>query len=47
MAHQAVDDRRSIDGREITETFRALSVYTWKDGRWLWVAGQTALPRQP
>ncbi|MGE5149422.1 MAG: nuclear transport factor 2 family protein [Rhodospirillaceae bacterium] len=47
VATMAVDDRCSIDGREITETFRALSVYTWKDERWLWVAGQTALPRQP
>ena len=47
VATMAVDDRCSIDGREITETFRALSVYTWKDGRWLWVAGQTALPRLP
>lgn len=43
VATMAVDDRYSIDGREITETFRALFVY----GRWLWVAGQTALPRLP
>jgi hypothetical protein len=42
-----VDDRCSIDGREIAESFRALSVYTWKDGCWLWIAGQTALPRLP
>jgi hypothetical protein len=47
VATMAVDDHCSIDGREITETFRALSVYTWKGGRWLWVAGQTALPRLP
>lgn len=47
VANMVVDDRCSIDGREITETFLALSVYTWKDGRWLWVAGQTALPRLP
>lgn len=47
VANMVVDDRCSIDGREITETFLALSVYTWKDGRWIWVAGQTALPRQP
>jgi len=47
VATMAVDDRCSIDGREISETFRAISVYTWKDGRWIWVAGQTALPRQP
>src|SRR5690349_24214813 len=42
VATMVVDDHCSIDGRRITETFRALSVYTWKDGRWLWVAGQTA-----
>src|SRR3954468_9274235 len=47
VANMVVDDRCSIDGREITETFLPLSVYTWTDGRWLWVAGQTALPRLP
>jgi hypothetical protein len=47
VANMVVDDRCAIDGREITETFLALSVYAWKDGRWLWVAGQTALPRLP
>jgi hypothetical protein len=47
VANMVVDDRCAIDGREITETFLALSVFTWKDGRWLWVAGQTALPRLP
>jgi ketosteroid isomerase-like protein len=47
VATMVVDDRCAIDGREITETFRALSVYTYTDGRWLWAAGQTALPRLP
>jgi hypothetical protein len=47
VATMVVDDQCAIDGREISETFRALSVFTWKDGRWLWAAGQTALPRQP
>jgi hypothetical protein len=47
VATMVVADRCSIDGREITETFRALSVFTWKDGRWLWAAGQTMLPRLP
>lgn len=47
VATMVVDDECAIDGREITETFRALSVFTWKDGRWLWAAGQTALPRLP
>jgi ketosteroid isomerase-like protein len=47
VATMIVDDQCAIDGREISETFRALSVFTWKDGRWLWAAGQTALPRLP
>ena len=47
VATMVVDDQCAIDGREISETFRALSVFTWKDGRWLWAAGQTALPRLP
>ena len=47
VATMLVDDRCTLDGREITETFRALSVFTYVDGRWLWAAGQTALPRLP
>ena len=47
VATMIVDDRCSIDGREITETFHALSVFAYTDGRWLWAAGQTALPRLP
>ena len=47
VATMVVDDQCTIDGREITESFRAISVFTWKDGRWLWAAGQTALPRLP
>jgi hypothetical protein len=47
VATMVVDDQCAIDGREITETFRAISIFTYTDGRWLWAAGQTALPRQP
>jgi hypothetical protein len=47
VATMVVDDRCAIGGREITETFRALSVFAYTDGRWLWAAGQTALPRLP
>src|SRR3954464_13776912 len=47
VATMVVADQCAIDGREISETFRALSVFTWTDGRWLWAAGQTALPRLP
>jgi hypothetical protein len=47
VATMLVDDRCTIDGREVNETFRALSVFTWTDGRWLWAAGQTALPKLP
>jgi hypothetical protein len=47
VATMVVDDRFAIDGREVTATFRALSVFIWKDGRWLWAAGQTMQPNPP
>jgi len=47
VASMVVDDQYAIDGREVTATFCALSVFSWTDGRWLWVAGQTMLPRSP
>ena len=45
VATMTLDDQFALDGREITATFRSLCVFTKKDGRWLWAAGQTALPR--
>ena len=47
VASMLMDDRYAIEGREVTETFYGLSVFTYVDGRWLWVAGQTMLPRAP
>ena len=36
-----------IEVRAVAETFYGLSVYSWTDGRWLWAAGQTMLPKHP
>ena len=47
VASMVVDDRYTIEGREVSATFHGLSVFTWTDGRWLWVAGQTMLPKSP
>ena len=47
VASMVVDDDYTIDDREVSATFLGLSVFTWTDGRWLWVAGQTMLPRSP
>ena len=47
VASMLIDDRYEIEGREVSETFYGLSVFSWTDGRWLWVAGQTMLPRSP
>jgi Domain of unknown function (DUF4440) len=47
VATMILEDRYTIDDREIIATFHGLSVFTWTDGRWLWVAGQTMLPRSP
>jgi uncharacterized protein (TIGR02246 family) len=47
VASMVVDDWYTIDGREIKETFYALSIFSYTDGRWLWAAGQSMLPRSP
>jgi hypothetical protein len=47
VASMLMDDQYAIEGREVTETFYGLSVFSYVDGRWLWVAGQTMLPRSP
>jgi hypothetical protein len=47
MATMLLDDRYAIEGREVAETFHGFSVFTYLDGRWLWVGGQTMLPRSP
>lgn len=47
VASMLIDDRYAIEGREVAETFYGLSVFNYVDGRWLWVAGQTMLPKSP
>ena len=47
VASMLIDDQYEIEGRPVSETFYGLSVFSWTDGRWLWAAGQTALPRLP
>ena len=45
VATMILDDQFALDGREITATFRSLCIFTRKDGRWLWAAGQTMRPQ--
>ena len=45
VATMTLDDQFALDGREITATFRSLCIFTRKDGRWLWAAGQTMRPQ--
>jgi len=47
VASMLIDDQYEIEGREVSETFYGLSVFSWTDGRWLWAAGQTMLPKHP
>lgn len=44
VASMLVDDWFTIDGREIIQTYRNLSVFTRVDGRWVWAANQAMLP---
>jgi len=47
VASMLIDDQYEIEGRPVSETFYGLSVFSWTDGRWLWAAGQTMLPKSP
>ena len=47
VATMLLDDHYTVDGRDITETYHALSVFTCTDGRWLWAGGQAMVPRAP
>ncbi len=46
VATMMLDDHFTLDGREVKATFKSLCVFTRKDGRWLWSAGQTMRPMQ-
>jgi hypothetical protein len=47
VASMMTHDRYTIEDREMNESFFALSVFIYADGRWLWVGGQTMLPKSP
>jgi uncharacterized protein (TIGR02246 family) len=44
IATMTLDDDFTIEGREVKATFKSLCVFTKKDGKWLWSAGQTMWP---
>jgi hypothetical protein len=44
IATMTLDDDFTVDGREVKATFKSLCVFTKKDGKWLWSAGQTMWP---
>ena len=46
VATMVLDDHFLLEGREVTASFRSLCVFLRKDGRWLWLAGQTMRPSQ-
>jgi len=45
VATLLLDDHYTVDGREIIETYHALNVFAFTDGRWLWAGGQAMKPR--
>ena len=47
VANMLQDDQYTIEGRQVAETFYGISIFTYVDGRWLWAASQTMLPRSP
>ena len=47
VATLLLDDHYTVDGQEIAETYHALFVFTFTDGRWLWAGGQAMKPRVP
>jgi hypothetical protein len=47
LASMLTHDRYAIDGREVSASFYALSVFIWTDERWMWIGGQTMLPKSP
>jgi hypothetical protein len=47
VASMLVDDHYTVDGREVIETYSAMSIFVFTDGRWLWAGGQAMVPRHP
>ena len=44
VATMRLDDRFVFEGKEVSETYRSLCVFSKKTGDWLWIAGQTMRP---
>ncbi len=44
VATMTLDDHFTFNGRDVKATYKSLCVFTRKDGRWLWSAGQTMWP---
>jgi hypothetical protein len=45
LASMLLDDHYTIEGREVRETFYGFNAFSYIDGRWIWVGGQTMLPK--
>jgi hypothetical protein len=47
VATMFLADRFLFEGKEVSETYRSLCVFSKKAGRWQWIAGQTMRPPSP
>jgi hypothetical protein len=47
VATMLLSDRFVFEGKEVSETYRSLCVFSKKAGHWQWIAGQTMRPPSP
>jgi hypothetical protein len=47
VATMLLADRFLFEGKEVSETYRSLCVFSKKAGPWQWIAGQTMRPPSP
>jgi hypothetical protein len=47
VATMLLNDRFVFEGKEVSEIFRSLCVFSKKAGHWQWIAGQTMRPPSP
>ena len=47
VATMLLNDRFVFEGKEVSETYRSLCVFSKKAGHWQWIAGQTMRPPSP
>ena len=47
VATMLLADRFVFEGKEVSETYRSLCVFSKKAGQWQWIAGQTMRPPSP